>query len=109
MNLSENVKPFTWVVKVTCNKNGEKTTASLCTGFAINIDKYDFKNRVEENDLVLMTCANSIEKDSIVSIKVRRVVDKNFDLEAKMSSLLAFVLNLLMMVRYQIQHKREEA
>lgn len=78
MKLSENVKPFTWVIKVSCNKNGEKS-GSLCTGFAINIDKYDFKNRIEENDLVLMSCAHSIEKNSIVSIKFRRVGDKNFD------------------------------
>lgn len=87
MKLSENVKPFTWVIKVSCQKNGEKPTASLCTGFAINIDKYDFKNRIAENDLVLMTCAHSFEKNSRVLIEVRRVGDNNFDLEAKVLSI----------------------
>jgi hypothetical protein len=80
MKLSERLKRCTWLIKVSYKeKNDEFETDA--TGFALKVDKKTLLDPIEENDLVLMTCAHYIPK-SKCSIAVRRFEDNCF-LEAR--------------------------
>jgi hypothetical protein len=66
MKLSERLKPCTWLIKVSYKeKNDEFETDA--TGFALKVDKKTLLDPIEENDLVLMTCAHYILKSGQLS------------------------------------------
>ncbi|AES98090.2 putative peptidase S1, PA clan [Medicago truncatula] len=81
MRLSENGNKFTYLIKV-CHEVDDKYVVTNATGFAIDIDyyakKFEVKNPLKENDLVLVTCAHALNDKSNATIEVRRLEDQEF-------------------------------